>query len=191
MSTIAECVQTSMAIYAFPCPPLPQMVLREESGQVDTISSHDLVTVGMQTHKRCTSKQLEDKMKMQMDVLQEYNQSIDLLYTEFLQTGHNASLVQRLYNLFQFYTRATLAIYMDKTPESVDARYGPADSVCKGDPVHCRTAEHLTLFRKIAGKHEIELESALNLSYEQLLLMYLKFYGEDGRAVEEIQNDEG
>ena len=157
------------------------LVLREESGVTDVVSSHDLVVTGMQTHKRKSVTQQHERMEKQVALLARYNHDIDTLFSEWSTFSDIArrdqTIVIKLYDLFTGYTRDTLSVYMDT--HSVDARFAPVHHVSTGDHIHKCTTQHLTLFRQISGMGDWTLQEALQLDYTNLLLAYMHLYAKD------------
>ncbi len=162
-------MRQALSLYAFPCPPLPVLVVREEAGAVDAVSSHDL----LQTAREAGRGRGAAAPAEHMANLERYNTALDGLYNAaLLETGRSPDLARSVYGEMQRYTRESIAAYMGRAPEAVDVRFAPLGSVRRGDVVHQRAAEHLCLHRRVAGDDSLELGDALALEYPELLLEF-------------------
>jgi hypothetical protein len=168
--TLEQGLEQTLSLYAFPCPPLPVLVVREEAGAVDAVSSHDL----LQTARAAGRGRGGAPPEAHMANLELYNKTLDALYPEVRRAGRGPSLARYVYVEMQRYTRASLALYMGRPVETVDARFAKLGSVRRGDVVHQRAAEHLCLHRRVAGDDSLELGDALALEYPDLLLEFFE-----------------
>jgi hypothetical protein len=80
----------------------------------------------------------------------------------------------------QTFTRANVGTYLEKTPDKVDLRFAPLRSVEKGDIVHQRAAEHLSLHRSMFSDEPLELQQCLDMQYVDILFTFFYLYGRDG-----------
>lgn len=166
---LEEYTQQALAIYAFPCPPLPLLALRGEDGDTDVVSSHDLLLTGMGFSRRKRREALEAQMQGQTALLAAYSAELDAIHA-------SGADVESLYAALQSYTRRTVGLYLEKDPADVDARFAPLDCVSRGDLVHQRAAEHLSLHHSMCTGRELPLEGLLALSYPDLLRQFLRLH---------------
>ena len=178
-------LQQALVQYAFPCPPLPVLVVREEAGAVDAVSSHDLLQTAREVGRGHGAPP-----EAHLGNLTRYGATLDGLYPEYpsvtpdglVPERPSEDLAERVYAAMQRYTRETLAAYMGRSIDTVDARFAPLDSVRRGDVVHRRTAEHLCLHRRVAGDASLELPAVAGLAYPDLLLLFFARFCADGAA---------
>jgi hypothetical protein len=171
-------LQAALAQYAFPCPPLPVLVVREEAGAVDAVSSHDLLQTA-----REAARGRGAPPEAHLANLARYGAELDGLFPEYPSGGPVPDgLAERVYAAMQRYTRETLAAYMGRPADTVDARFAPLDAVRRGDAVHRRAAEHLCLHRRVAGDASLELPAVAGLAYPDLLLLFFARFCADGAA---------
>lgn len=173
-------VQQSLALYAFPCPPLPHYVIREHDGSIDKVSSHDMLETVKTVAFRTQKDDAAANIALHLENLQQYNAAMDALYPEYRARGRSASLALRIYETMKTYTRQTVAAYMRRPPESVDMRFAPLDVVERRHVIHQRAAEHLSLHRQMAGRQQVELSWALSQQYEDLIFEFFARHCEDG-----------
>ena len=174
--SLDECTAQSMALYAFPCPPLPQFVLRGEDHEMDTVSSHDLLMTGMNFAKRKSETALALQVESQHALQAAYNARLDALFAAYEKEGKTAHIMLNVYNAFQQYTRASIAAYLGKSANDVDVRFAPLDSVPRGGLLHQRAAEHLALHRALVGDESLQLRHCLAMDYEDLLCTFFRLY---------------
>lgn len=196
----------SMVLASFPCPPLPQMVVREESGQYGMVSSHDTVATGMQASNRTFTEDQENaRMVTQLQIQQQFNGTLDTLY----ETYKTASPVERLkivdmaYETMQDFTRRIIATYMPKRlgaggTECVDtplpdARFMGIDDVCVGDAVHRHACEHLVALRIVVGEtaRMCDMDDIKDLSYRAVIARFFEYYCQDVDGPQENGSDCG
>lgn len=191
----------SMVLASFPCPPLPQLSLREETGCTDVISSHDTIASGMQhttTHRPFTAEQEQHRVLVQMRLLELFNEKLDSLYETVYKPfervrGSEASskrreAVDRAYDAMQDYTRRVIATYMPArftagvTSPLPDARFKGIDDVCVGDTVHRRACEHLVALRLVVGHPDrmFDMEEIKDLPYRKVVERFFVAYVLDG-----------
>jgi hypothetical protein len=160
-------VRQTLSLYAFPCPPLQVFVVREEAGAVDAVSSHDLLQTAREAGRGRGAPPAAH-----MANLEHYNAALDALFPESLRAGRSPDLARRVYDEMQRYTRESIALYMGRPVDTVDARFAPLGRVRRGDVVHQRAAEHLCLHRRVAGDDSLELGDTLALEFPDLLLEF-------------------
>jgi hypothetical protein len=171
-SAYEEGLRKTLAQYAFPCPPLPVLVVREETGAVEAVSSHDLLSTAREAARGRGATPEEHLAN-----LERYGAALDALFLEY----PRGDLLARVYDEMQRYTRESLAAYMGRPAAGVDARFASLDAVARGDAVHQRAAEHLCLHRQIAGDDSLELGYALAFEYADLLHTFFVRFCADGR----------
>ena len=96
---VDDCARQSMAIYAFPCPPLPQHVLRAEGRENDLVSSHDLVVTGMTYAQSKTESRLREQAENQLELQNRYNGIMDDIYRDYKQDGQTDGVWSRSHAL--------------------------------------------------------------------------------------------
>lgn len=164
---LEEYTARALALYAFPCPPLPLLVLRGAEGATELASSHDLLMTGLSVaQQRKSVAALERQRGRQEALLAWYNAELDARHAAGAPLGE-------LYEVLQRYTRETAALYLERRPEDVDARFAPLESVCRGDLVHQRAAEFLSLHGALAGGEAVPLGELLALPYGALLRRFV------------------
>jgi len=179
------CAQ-SLAVYAFPCPPLPVFVFRETAGERDVVSSHDLVMTGMRAAMRVKSGEARHaQMIAQLERLQAYNSEMDALHAARGGEGVGALV----YAAMQGYTRDTIALYTGL--QNIDVVFAPADAA--SERLRAAAVQHLVLYRQLQDTALLAPGDVAHLRYEDLLLRFFKLYCEDGvreQAAEHAENEE-
>lgn len=196
----------SMILSAFPCPPLPQLALRESRGDTDVVSSHDMVAAGMQSTTRAALplEVEQHRSEVQHFLLQMFNLQLDGLYAEYKRKTEKKQrdvVVDQAYSVMQDFTRRMIASYASTPPvvpsvrcavtgaidlsavvPVVDARFRGLDDVCVRDVVHQRAVEHLVALRMVVGlPHRMYTREDLkDLSYRDVIERFFVTYAQDG-----------
>ena len=178
----------SMILSCFPCPPLPQLAVREESARVDTVSSHDTVAAGIQgSNHSFTAPMQETKILTQQKLQETYNAQLDSLYAKYRSTAPGSkerdAIIEEVYDTMQNFTRRMVGTYSVYLPrhQVPDCRYVPMDEVCVGDTVHKRACEHLVAQRIVVGRTNAMPTYAelKDLPYKAIIEKFFVMYSED------------
>lgn len=173
--SIDELCAQSLAVCAFPSPPLPQIVFRESAAERDVVSSHDLVATGMRAALAMKSDaERRAQVQAQLELLDGYNRELDALAAARA-TG-DGDVFPRVYAAMQRYTRDTIALYAGM--RGVDVVFAPADAA--HEKLRAAAARHLVLYRQLAGVEELAPADVQHLRYEELLMRFFELYCEDG-----------
>lgn len=173
----------SMVMTAFPCPPLPQIVVQCSTTNLVTASSHDTIAHGLNI--ACTvynSAVNNQRRETQHKLQQEYNKSIDILWemNRDMLCDPNSDDAKRnicthmLYDVMQKYTRQYIATILPSAGE--DIRFFPYDDIDVGSPIHRQTVDHMMgqmVISGVVGKSRNELSQ---MSYRDLLLYFFRYY---------------
>lgn len=191
----------SMALAAFPCPPLPQLALREEHGVHSVISSHDVIATGLQAtlNSGLGPEQEAPRANAQRMLQQLYNNRLDLLYTIYCTASGQRDeqqvrrqVVGEVYDAMQNFTRRYIAAYMGTPSEALrvvrhdaalpDVRFRDIDDVCVGDEVHRRAVDHLVALRTVVGceQRTVSSEELQGLPYRAVVERFFVMYSQDG-----------
>ena len=175
---LEDYTRLAYSLYALPCPPLPQLALKGEDGETDFISSHDTLMAGMVASLRLPEKQRAEQAERKMEALQSFTAAMEAIVGEGPKVG-----TERVYEVMCDYTRTLTSIYTGRTKEALDVRFAPLDAVCRGDQVHVRATEHLSLHHCLCTQRSVEPRDVAHLSYANILLCYLRYYVQE---VEEV-----
>jgi hypothetical protein len=130
----------SIALAAFPCPPLPLLGSRVNDGFSQTdFSSHDLIAQFLQIcMKVCTDAQHDARRNAQLHALDQYVNNI----VSCVDPKTMGCEIHAVYAAMCNYTRVHIITYLPWMPDA-DIRFLPISQVCKGDVVHKGAVEHL------------------------------------------------
>jgi hypothetical protein len=186
MTTIHDAAREirAMILSAFACPPLPLMVVRDSTQTDDCVSSHDIIACAMQsTNDHYTAANEMQRVNTQKKLLQDYNDTLDLLYLQYKNTEDDAmrrrKVVTDVYDVMQDYTRKMIASYMLLKDKQPDARFVPLDDVCISDTVYTKAKEHLVANRIICDRALIDPSQIDGFSYRELIEKFFVLYSED------------
>lgn len=184
----------TMTLVCFPCPPLPQLVLREDGGVTDYINSHDTIACGMQASLMANDTENEDARKiLQLKLQQSYNAKMDELFTEY-KNNKDPEIIDRVYEVMQNYTRRAITCYSPQKMQQedlhilysnksdlADVRFQSIDEVCKSDIVHKKACEHLVAQRIVVGRESglLSMTDVKNMSYRGIIEKFFVLYSED------------
>ncbi len=195
----------AMILSSHPCPPLPQLVLRDSTGETGEASSHDLIACAMTASKNyATFKSEQYRLELNQQHLHAYNAILDRLYEDYLAATTDAAkqgVIDLAYQAMQTFTRQTVAAYMaplliggttKQKPDTdipvPDIRFRDMSEVCVGDKVHNRLVDYIVANRIVVG-HDLQQESQIkHMSFRDLIERIFVLYCEDGKreAVQEV-----
>jgi hypothetical protein len=175
----------TMVLTMFPCPPLPQMLLKENVREDAVASSHDTIAHGMNLACATYDRKVNEERKTKQRTLQStYNDALDHVFDLYTQQRHTKDEIKEMvYTEMQKFTRDTITLFMpwicmDKN-ERADARFMPLDSVSKNSNIHVRAVEHLVAQRQAIGENIVLKEVMLDKEYSDIIFEYFILYSLD------------